>query len=77
VKYARHQQKEIGPKMTKPVNEIPALDPAKKRGQNNNRENQQKEANKDQKGIDREQGLYKLVYITHIIEANVTRICCL
>ena len=30
VKYANHQQKEVGPKMTKPVNEVSAPDLTKK-----------------------------------------------
>ena len=63
--------------MTKLIYKVPAPDPAKKGSHHHSGKYQQQEANKDQKGINCEKDLYKTVYITHIIEANVARIYCL
>jgi hypothetical protein len=51
MKYADHQEEEISPNMTKPVNEVSAPDFAEKRSDYHQRKYQQQEADKDQKGI--------------------------
>lgn len=54
VKYTEHEEKEVGPKVTKPVNEVSAIDLTKKRSYYNLGKYQQQKANKDQKGINGE-----------------------
>lgn len=54
VKYDEHQEKEIGPYMTKPVNEVSSPDFTKKRSNYHQREYQQQKAYKDQRGVNGE-----------------------
>ena len=74
---AGHEQEKVGPKVAKPVNEVPSPDLAKKRGHDNDGKYQQQEANKDQGGVNGEQYQYEPGYITHISAANITGIYCL